>query len=176
MAPRDPSKAQLDFPQLIADIIEQLQLTGQLGLLDFSDVVVPVYLIAQRDAIVASQGPSFASAEIFSGSVLGPANSTIIVDTGPLPAGTYDCIFGMSYTAFGATSEFILQWRNAANAADLATWPVRMSNLAEEVANIGPFTTALEISLNERLRWFVTVGNAGGALSAFIMAAARPIP
>ena len=177
MAPRDPAQVQLDFPELTADLIRDLRLTGVLGLLNFSDTVIPIIQVGNvRPQIIRTDLATFDSAEVFSGSVSAPGANAVIADTTALPAGEYDVVFGGSVSAGSAfASRFELQWRNAANAANLAVWPHAVQRAAGDgiVFTFGPM--ALNIGLNERLRW-VNILASTGAVACWIMAALRPTP
>lgn len=177
MAERDPAKVQLDFPELTADLIRELRLTGVLGLLNLSDTVVPIISVGNvRPQVIRTDVASFDSAEVFSGSASVPAANAVVVDTGALPAGTYDVMFGgSSQAAQTSDSNFELQWRDAGNVANLATWPHAVQqgpNLSTQFS-FGP--TALNIGLNERLRWTMIIASAG-FVAGWIMAAIRPTP
>ena len=177
MADRDASKVQLDFPQLTADLIRDLRLTGVLGLLNLSDTVVPIISVGNvRPQIVRTDLAAFDSAEVFSGSVSAPGAIAVVVDTGQLPQGTYDAMFGGSTSAATvAGMNLELQWRNAANNANLATWPHDGKTTTNVSAQFNVERTALNIGLNERLRWTNILAH-GGFVKGWIMAALRPTP
>jgi len=179
MADRNANRPQLDFPQLTADIIRQLRLTGQIGLLEFSDQVAPVYIVAQREGALdlVTNLPAFTSASMVDGSVFDPVAGTVIVDTGPLPAGTYDIFGSIRGTGVslvtGATIE--LEHRNAANAATLA---VLLNGTL--TTGTGFPTAALPLigyvlALNERLR-IITDTSLAGQFAGVIGTLIRPTP
>lgn len=177
MAPRDPLKIQLDFPELVADLIRQLNLRGQVGLLDFKDSVQPTMLIAIKDGVgLTLNTPSFQSSEVFSNTQTAPPNNAIHADTGPLQAGTYDIIAGFSTGAQTAAPNFELQLRDAANAVTLSGWPQAMQDATLTINASFPIVMAMELNLNERLRFqnFPVAGS--GRWASWIMAAIRPIP
>lgn len=180
MAERKPGVPQLDFPQLTADIISELRLAGQVGLLDFSDVVQPVYIIASRGGAlgVTADLPAFDPSEIFAGDAFDPAINTVIVDTGQLPAGTYDIFGNINLGGSGPAAGSLLrvEHRNAANAANLATpLVVGVGNTyANHKAQLP--LTAITIALNERLRIINVIGNLAGLFAGVIGAKIRPIP
>lgn len=177
MPPRDPTRIQLDFPKLVADVISDLQLVGIVGLLDFAPTVQPVYIIGDRDLTVDAVPTAFQSAEIFSGFASGPTVNTVIADTGQLPAGTYDIFAEINVAGAGAAVCHVeLQHRNAANAASLAV-----------IGRVGMTTTVLAgrsairslgyvLALNERLRVQLLIANASGTITGVIGARLRPIP
>lgn len=173
MAPRDPLAVQLDFPQLTADLIDQLRLTGTLGVLNFSDTVVPVYLVGDNGISFEIAEPAIATAQITDGTAANPAATAVIVDTGQLPAGIYDMQLYMAYAA-SAAPEGYLEWqhRNAANVATLATW-----RMGTRGPGYDAFTTRFSVlvQLNERYRLVCTAGLTGvggGTISHRI----RPAP
>lgn len=178
MPPRNPNAVQLDFPQLVADIIEQLNLTGTVGLLDFSPEVVPVYLAAARSGVfnIAEQ-PTFLSAGIFSNQQIAAAANTVLLDTGQLAAGVVDVKAGQ--TNIGDTNSGIvsLQHRNAANAATLAEWFSPRIN-ATPHGDVLPLTMSLTLATNERLRWILdaTAMSGGSRSCSYIMISPRPVP
>ena len=179
MAPRDPTLPQLDFPQLTADIIRQLRLTGQVGLLNFLDSIRPVYIVAQREGAlsITVTPPIFTSADITDATANNPAVNAITGDTGPLPAGNYDVFASITQSGTLILNGTVqLQHRDAANAVTLAV----LINIAIDGAGFGhqddlaPIVYTL--ALNERLR----VQNLGGAIvgviSTVIAAKIRPTP
>lgn len=177
MPPRDPSKIQLDFPQLTADVIDQLNLVGTVGLLDFAPTVLPVFIIGDRDLSVDASPPVYTSAQIFTGSVFNPAAASVMATTGPLPAGTYDVFGQIGFTGGSvAAGQVQMQHRNAADAVNLAI----MAELALDggtgrvaVARMSPI--GYVIAENERIRVQISTLGAG-KFWAQIFAAIRPIP
>jgi len=179
MPPRDPSRIQLDFPQLTADLIDQLKLLGTVGLLDFSPQVIPTFLIGSREGAltVTNEPVAFQSGEIFEDTTTSPGAGAVFADTGALPAGTYDVICGVSYAAHPGGADFItFEHRNAANAATLAAWPLARGS-ADTQSQAFPLSMAYSLALNERLRFLNGTAVAGGATFAtYIMARRRPAP
>ncbi len=114
MARRDGDRPQLDFPQLTADLIDQLQIRGPVGLLDFSDVVSPVFIVGTRGFEVTAEQPVFTSPEMFFGEATAPAAGAEIFTTGGLLAGEYDLWASVSYSAsaVGASGTVRLQHLN----------------------------------------------------------------
>ncbi len=178
MAPRDPNKVQLDFPVLVADLIDQLSLTGAVGVMEFSDVVTPVFLIGSRGITFGSLLPDFASTEITFGSAVSPAINAVIADTGQLPAGTYDLFASVSVAGnSGIGGVIALQHRDAANAATLATiLAIQMTGTnLQSAIDLPPI--GYQIGLNERIRCFqVGPGNVTGGVACTIGHAIRPTP
>lgn len=180
MAPRDADRSQLDFPQLVADIIGQLNLTGTLGVLEFSDQVTPVYIVAQRAGAleVTTQLPAFQSAEIVFGAAIDPAGGSVIVDTGALAAGTYDIQAQMAFNGNMAIAgqHFSLEHRNAANAVTLATLSSLVITGSFASGNMVLPLTGYEIALNERLRVLSPLAVISGGISGSIFTRLRPTP
>ena len=173
MPPRDPTTIQLDFPVLVADIIAQLQLTGTVGLLEFSPVVIPVYIVGDRDLKVEAVQPVFQSTEIFSGDAGNPVAGAVVVDTGQLPAGDYDIqLHGSLAVTAGGPQRILFTHRNAANTADLASWSIPMADTA---ANSKGWTFGYRLAENERIRLNVAV-NTTGRVAGEIFARLRPAP
>jgi len=180
VAPRDPNKSQLDFPQLVADIIRDLRLTGTLGLLEFSDQMVPVYIAASRTgALALTVTPAtFGSAQIHFGEASATAVNAIVVDTLALPAGTYD-IFG-ELVGNGTGAGFAhLQHRNAANDTTLATLAWLPGGGGTDVGSAYRsvlLPMSYTIGLNERLRCIILIGGWAGEISCRIGARIQPTP
>jgi len=182
MPPRDPNIPQLDFPALVSDIITQLQVRGQIGLLNLQPSVQPIYIAAAREGLTLGtfSPPIFNSASVFSGRQSNPASGTVVVDTLALPAGTYDLLAGCNADADTASADGMvnLEHRNAANTATLAIVqrlvigdPTRHFNHTE-LPLIG-----YSIAENERFRW-ITAGTTaqGGATAAYVILRLRPAP
>lgn len=179
MAGRDPTRPQLEFPALVAEMITQLRLTGQVGRLNFSDEVIPAFLIGSRGINFGGDLPTFNSAAVFDGSVSLPPVSTVVVDTGPLPAGTYDLVANFGYggsfaLGFGTVT---FEHRDAANAATLAVLASVTVLDAILTDHIELPLIGYDIGLNERLRVVspTTIMNRGG-VSGSIFVRIRPTP
>lgn len=177
MAERDASKVQLDFPQLTADLIAALNLTGTLGLLGLSDIVVPVVNVANiRPTAVTIAPVDYDSAEIFDGVLVGGGANALVLDSGARAAGIYDIFFGCSAISAAVTSSMQFEWRNAANNGNLARWPTIFSAAGNGMANslpIGPF--AINLGLNERIR-LVRLAADASTVGGWLMMALRPTP
>jgi len=183
MGERDPTKPQLDFPQLVSDILEQLVIRGQIGLLDFDPTVRPVYLAAVRAGISLGtfSNPTFNSAAVFGNSSNSPVAGALLVDTLQQAAGTYDLTSFCSHAMQTANplGHVQLQHRNAANTATLAVLnavAVRESTVNNAVGSWSPLVR-YEIALNERLRW-VYIGSlvASGPVDTGIILRLVPAP
>jgi len=179
MAGRDSTRPQLEFPALVAELIDQLRLTGQVGRLNFSDEVIPAFLIGSRGINFGGDLPAFASAAIFSGSFSNPAANTILADTGPLAAGTYDVqgSLSMAGTVAAGSGVFILEHRNAANNATLARLIDLIITPTHQQSGVLLPLMGYVLSLNERLRAISPAqAVANGGLSSIIYAQIRPTP
>jgi len=179
MAVRNPAIPQLDFPQLTADIIRQLRLTGTLGLFNMSDVVNPVYIVAAREGAlnVVATTPVFGSGEIFTGFASVPAANAIVIDTGQLPAGDYDIFGSIAYSGTGTANGHIeLQHRNAANAATLAVLIDSPNSGRSSAIEIALPLTGYTLALNERLRVQLLLAGNSGSVTGIIGARIRPTP
>ena len=183
MPPRDASRLQLDFPDLAADIIRELRIQGTVGLLDFNDSVQPVYIVSSRGGAldVTAEPNVFETSEIFSSidAVIGV--NAILVDSGQLPAGTYDVKVVISWAAVNAAAlvsgTLDFQHRNAANAANLANVPLAwVCDVGFEFSHTESWTYATVISQNERLRVQNLTAAFTGRIGTTIMAARRPAP
>jgi len=181
MPERDARLVQLDFPQLTADMIRELRLTGTLGVFNLLGEVRPVYIVASRGGAldVRSSPPVFTSASIFNGFADVPAANAIIADTGALPAGNYDMFASISYEGSlpGVRGEIQLQHRNAANAATLAV-PLDLvlsGNVSR--SNLVLPLVGYTLGLNERFRVQLLGGNiVSGGMTASIGILIRPTP
>ena len=177
MALQDGSKPQVVDPEVVAGLQRVLTIRGPMGVLDVLDLVIPTISLGQVQAAeVVVRLPSYRSTNVFTiGVVQAPAINTILADTGPLPAGTYDVSFqcsSMEDTVALASIQF--EHRDAANAANLAFWdnPMRQAPINEVVYPF--FSFGYELDLNERLRARVTVAStAGRDWNAVILARIR---
>lgn len=179
MAGRDPTRPQLEFPALVAELITQLRLTGQVGRLNFSDEVIPAFLIGSRGIDFGGGGPSFRSPGVFNGANLNPAALTVVTDTGPLPAGTYDIQGSISFVgAFAILPSVTLsiQHRDAANAVTLATLLLLPAHntavfMETELPLIG-----YELGTNERIRIITSNAVMVGSVAGTVFVQIRPTP
>jgi len=177
MPPRDPNVVQLDFPQLTADLIAQLNLVGTIGLLNFADTVVPTFLVGSRGLSFEVNPPDFTSAQSFFASAAAPAANTVLADTGQLPAGTYDLRGSLSFNGNGTAGGVIsIQHRNAANTVTLATLIAAgvIATVQSLVATLPPI--GYVIAEDERIRVVSPTTAFVGTMSGSVQAAIRPIP
>lgn len=179
MPPRNPQKIQLDFPQLTADVIRQLLLTGApVGLLDFLPSVQPVYVVAERNPLTVTP-IIFSSGAFFTNSTLSPAANAVLADTGPLTAGTYDVFANGNFAGLqGGLAHLQLQHRDAADAATLATLLTIGISASPHLFQHGDLPlTGITIAANERLRWqWVSAGAGNGNAGTTIAAQIRAVP
>lgn len=184
MAERIPGAPQVDDPAVVADFIRSLGIRGRIGELGVADTIVPVFLIGQNPGITttepapiigvvggtpvpvsgAGETPAFGSGDVFTtGPQTAPGAGTVLADTGALPAGTYDLRFLTSSNSNSVLTEtFMVQHRNAANAANLATW--EYVTILSASNNVGAITYALGyiLALNERIRIINSQAGEGG--------------
>ncbi len=178
MAERDAFRPQLDFPDLVAELITQLRLRGQVGLLNFSDQVIPAFLIGSRGINFAGDLPSFNSPSAFSGATVTPGAGAVVVDTGALPEGTYDFFATMTVTGTVATgvASHALQHRDAANAATLAGLINIITDTVNRTVTVTLPLIGYEIGLNERLRVVSGAAMNTGSITANMYVRIRPTP
>lgn len=149
MAELNPLEPRVNDPELEADLIRLLSITGPLGTIRVADIVIPT--VSLGDVVtrtVRVEQPAFRSTDVFSAGVQTAAPANFIhADTGPLAAGAYDVHLQIPHTL--ATSHvWQMGHRNATNTANLAFWSTLLVTGAG-----GGFTQtfAYELGLNERL-------------------------
>ncbi len=176
-------------PALQAAVIRQFNLRGELAPFNLTEQVVPIFDIGQLvgaaptviTTLVDAQGvrvgtigavnylpveaTRFDDTDVTnSGVVVNPAAAQVIVDSGAFPnSGNHRVDVWMASN--GALGLFEIQWRNAANAATLATWGFILGTAGESTFNWGPFI--LNMALNERIR-IVTVAAIVGSVNATV--------
>ena len=179
MAQRDGLRPQIDFPQLIADVIRDLNVRGPLGVLNLSDEVRPVFIIGARGLTVTANLVDFDSSQVFSGDASLPVASTVVADTGQLVAGTYDLLLQLSSDIqVGSNDPIRVQHRNSGNTATLATL-LSLYCRGGAVSDGQSFVPLIgyRIALNERIRILSPSTNAtSGGCSGQIWAARRLVP
>lgn len=145
MAERSAAVPQSLDDDAVADLVRELQVAGRLGVLNVSDVIVPMYLLGQRQPLdITVVPPVYLSSEVFSaGMLVAPAAATVLADTAALTIGDYDFIVD---NACGGPVWYQIQHRDAANAANVNEWGV--------VVNASAYRLPLSLTLanNERLR------------------------
>ena len=175
--------AQIVDPTLIADIIKQLNVRGALAPFEIAPVAVAVFDIGRLTGLdvqsvvtpglaasvligleaanfaLTTREPFLAAADVFDDITLNPLAGVILADTGAVAAGVTSFKVQLSQTT---ASGFIfeIQWRNAANAATLASFPFTKNLVMDFVANM---------ALNERIR-LVNVNNITATVASYITA------
>ncbi len=87
--------------------------------------VTPVVLVGGTVSFIAASTPAYGVTDVFTAGLLtAPAINTIMADTGALPVGSYT--LQLFYYVEIDDATFELQWRNAANSANLATQRFRL--------------------------------------------------
>jgi len=171
-----PGTPEVDDPLLLADLIRLLSVKGALGKMQVADIVLPV--VSLGDVVqptVEVRQAAFRSTDIFSaGMQTAPAANTVLADTTALVAGTYDVKVLLS-AAVGAsnTERITLEHRDAANAANLATWDSIMFDAGQDAVLL-EYNFGYVFGFNERLRAInpLIVG-AGQTVNAVIFARLR---
>jgi len=169
MAERDPTVPQSDDPDLQADVVRLLRIVGPLGRFNVADVIVPVFQMGTVTPLdVEVLQPIFRSTEVFSGGVIiAPAAGAVLADTTALAAGDYDVrlVLTSNDTQSFASSRYVVEHRNAANAANLAVWNYLVTS--GDAANSFKYESSFgyQVAANERLR--VIAGPSSEALRAY---------
>lgn len=116
--------------------------------------VTPVVLVGGTVSFLASPTPAYRVQDIFTAGVqTNPASGFILADTGPLLIGLYSIQVVLVALE---VNEFVFEFRNAANAANL--WTQLIGNDADRVTLI--FTTRLEVQNdNERFRFLTNAAS-----------------
>lgn len=159
--------AEIDDPELVAQIVRQLNVKGPLQPFQIPEVAMPVFDIGRLTALdlptrvgtasansyLPSALPVLESGDFFDGEFdTNPAAGAVVVNTQNLPAGVYQVRATISSTVSG---RFLFSWRNAANTADVATWSFEVSGDHPPVL-LGPFMC--NVALNQRFQ--ISVPNA----------------
>ena len=179
MAGRDPTRPQLEFPELVSELISQLRLTGQVGRLNFRDEVIPAFLIGSRGINFGGDLPAFTSSAVFASLAALPAANTVVADTGPLPAGDYDMMLHMTVHGNTTTANTIasIEHRNAGNTASLAgILFILVTPTFQDTAVTFPLM-GYTIGLNERIRCISpNAAMTAGGISCNMLIQIRPTP
>ncbi len=169
-------------PALQAEVIRQFNLRGELAPFNLTENVVPVFDIGKLVSTVVPTevvspslnnfiqiglpsindvlrvGPTdFASTEIVTDSQAAPAAATVLADSGALTAGR-KAMFGCMGHNDNAPILIDLEWRNAANTANVHSLPFVI---------VSEFSIAFTVNVaaSERFRWIATGAVAGQATS-----------
>lgn len=172
--------AEIDDPELVAQIVRQLNVKGPLQPFQIPEVAMPVFDIGRLTALdlatrvglfseehLTSAEPSALLADLATSRSASPVAGLVLADTGQLTAGLH--LINAQISVSLATGNFDLQWRNAANAATLRTIPFEVthegSKAIKYMVNIA--------AANERFR-FVSVAAYVGDVSTIIFSPASP--
>ena len=164
MAARDGARPQLVDPDVLASLVRLLSVVGPLGVLEVSDVVVPVVSLGNVvQPTVDVVPPAFTSGQVHTNGVqvAAPIN-TLHADTGALPAGTYDIILTVEPNDTTVLLPFTVEHRDAANAANIVTWTI-LTNLT---TGAYPLRFGYTVGPGERLRVLNSVALAAGDRSS----------
>ena len=169
MGSRTSGRPYLVDEDFVAAYIRDLQLRGDVGVLEAGDQVIPVYLLGQRDAFsLQVSAVSYSPGEIFTeGEKTNPVANTVLATTLALPAGIYDLVVSTMNTV-STGIRFYFQHRNDTDTGDIRQWVER---------SLGAGTRrlySLAIEENERFRVLNTdQPGAGNIVWANIEAKAR---
>ncbi len=180
--------ARIIDPELQAAVIRQFNLRGALAPFNLTEDVVPVFdigsLLGNLPTVVTTLAGSTGvrmgtpnavtymtvegtryddSDSVNSGAVSNPAAAAVIVDTGQLAAGA--TILSAIINWNTAILDFQIEWRNAANSANLAVFGL-FCGTGQPSVQWGPWV--FQMGLNERLR-VVTASGGTGTADATIM-------
>lgn len=103
-----------------------------------------------------------------SNSQTNPPNDTVLCDTNQMAAGYYDVFFGALTNCAVTMANISLQWRNAANAADLFSVGFCAANQLSYWGQL----LGIQVVVNERFRLYITTGFTGTVVG-FILAVRR---
>ena len=174
--PLAPGEPRMVLPDRETDLIRELGIIGKVGELGIINAILPtVSMGSVVQQTVQVLQPAFRTTDIFGSVVTAPAAGTVLADTGALAAGTFDVSIYMAGEPGGAAVRMAVEFRNAANSADLATWEhLLIRTPVTNSVNIPRYDLALEFALNERLRITVASNTVATTLwCAFIFARRR---
>lgn len=170
MAEPDPTIPQVIDPERTVDLTRLLQIRGPLGVLNVLDTIVPV--VNMGDVVTRSikiRQPSFRTTDIFGGRFFsGSPADTILADTGALAEGDYDLIISMTSRSSIALQHFNVEFRNAADTANLAVWSQSMRMVSADTISL-TLALALVLAANERIRVLQRVANIAGESSTAVI-------
>ncbi len=177
--------ALIDDPDLLDQILREFRIKGQISPFDLSNIAVPVIDIGLLTGIALSPtvvttlagnqgvrvgtgapneylhtGPQGFVVAGFNnrGSTVNPAAGAVISDSGALGPGLVVFYFVINWDA--AILDFQVEWRNAANSANLGTIGFLLGT-GQPSVKFGPIT--LSLGTNERLRVVTASGGIGTA-------------
>jgi len=140
-----------------------------------SDTLIPVSIVDSQITLIAEAVPRlYQQADIFDGISVAPTAGTVVVDTGQLAAGNYDCQLRLSVFSSVDGSIAELRHRNAANSANIWGHECWITSSAVK-SGINNFDFSLRIEANERLQVLVSGVNFAAAerISAVLFVKAR---
>ena len=175
MATPDPNKPQVTDPATVADLARILSIRGALGVLDVADIIIPTISVGALAPLeVAIRTPAYRSVDVFSaGLQTAPGAGTIMADTGALPAGVYDVLISWNGREDNIATNWSLQHRNAANAANLMAM-ILVTQIAAGAFAANTLAIGYTLANNERLRVITNTATTGGRIfSATIFARIR---
>jgi len=125
--------------------------------------VLPVVLVGGTVSFLAAPTPAYRVQDIFTaGLQVAPAINTVLADTGPLLIGGFTVKF---IFAADVNTRFLIQWRNAANTADL--WTQELFNVIAAGGNPSfQFDVRFDVQ-NDNERFRILNAVAGAALTRF---------
>lgn len=139
------------IPTSFADVLNLFGISLQ-GQKDNSFVltgeVTPVVLVGSTTEIQSISSPMTMNIPATLGDVAAPAAGALLADTGALEAGVYSVFVHVGCQNTANSGDFIIQRRNAANAANL--WQIRSGLKVADSETSFQFTCRLEV--NERIR------------------------
>ena len=173
MAARDPTVAEVDDPELEANLIRTLSIIGKLGRLRVLDVVLPT--VSLGDVVtpaISVEQPAYTAATAFTEGIITAATAgQTHADTGQLAAGIYDLVISLSWSRSSTDNNWSLRHRNAADNLDLT---LLQPAFAGDAGGSLQFKYAYVFALNERLRiQIATASAAGERTNAFILGVRR---
>lgn len=163
--------ALIDDPSLLDRVLRTFRIKGKVQPFELSETAVPVFDIGNLagldpqvvTTLAGSQGvrigtinaatgipffgPQYQSVDVNdSGFVVNPAAGALLVDAGAMTGFIHEIFITISC---GVQHDFVIEWRNAADAANVATWSIQTGG-----GNISTFTMTLIINHNvsERIR------------------------
>lgn len=175
-------------PALIAAVTRQFNLRGELKPFNLTENVVPTFDIGKLTGIdpvptqVVTPGnalavrigtlggealevtfPEHIAPDVFNNSTAAPGANTVLADTGQLSFGVRRMQIRMSHDD-AVARHFEIQWRNAANSATIATYPIWVFTSTNTWLNV-----SIQ-AVNERVRIVNVTAIAGLALSYIAVA------
>ncbi len=177
-------------PELQARVVRTFNLRGDLAPFRLTEQVVPVFDIGRITGLTPTEVTTLAGSQGIrvgtagatqnlttgpvryndgditnSGPVVNPAAAQVIADTGQLTAAHHIIHWLLNIDVGG---DLHVEWRNAANAATLATWPYFIAG-GGNASMFQPFI--VNIALNERIR-VITPAAVVGTVNATVAASA----